>query len=81
MTGPIVRSGATPEFSKNWENIFGKPAKSGTAAGKAKKNATGKKGAAAAAKASTAKGAKTKPTAKKATAKKTAAESKKAVKK
>ncbi len=24
MGGPIVRSGASPEFSKNWENIFGK---------------------------------------------------------
>ena len=23
MGGPIVRSGASPEFSKNWENIFG----------------------------------------------------------
>lgn len=24
MSGPIVRSGPSPEFSKNWENIFGK---------------------------------------------------------
>jgi hypothetical protein len=24
MSGPIVRSGASPEFSKNWEKIFGK---------------------------------------------------------
>lgn len=23
MSGPIVRSGASPEFSKNWEKIFG----------------------------------------------------------
>lgn len=23
MGGPIVRSGASPEFSKNWEKIFG----------------------------------------------------------
>jgi hypothetical protein len=22
-SGPIVRTGATPEFWKNWENIFG----------------------------------------------------------
>lgn len=24
MSGPIVRSGPSPEFSKNWESIFGK---------------------------------------------------------
>lgn len=23
MSGPIVRTGATPEFSKNWDRIFG----------------------------------------------------------
>ena len=23
MGGPIVRSGPSPEFSKNWESIFG----------------------------------------------------------
>ena len=23
MGGPIVRSGASPEFSKNWDRIFG----------------------------------------------------------
>lgn len=23
MSGPIVRSGASPEFSKNWDRIFG----------------------------------------------------------
>lgn len=28
MSGPIVRSGPSPEFSRNWESIFGKkPAK------------------------------------------------------
>lgn len=27
MSGPIVRSGPSPEFSKNWENIFGKGTK------------------------------------------------------
>lgn len=24
MSGPIVRSGASPEFSKNWDQIFAK---------------------------------------------------------
>ncbi len=28
MGGPIVRSGASPEFSKNWESVFGKKKKS-----------------------------------------------------
>lgn len=23
MSGPIVRSGPSPEFSKNWESVFG----------------------------------------------------------
>lgn len=29
MSGPIIRSGPSPEFSKNWDSIFGgkKPAK------------------------------------------------------
>ncbi|QDT55416.1 hypothetical protein Pan44_34590 [Caulifigura coniformis] len=43
MSGPIVRTGATPEFWKNWDTIFGgkkkaaaKPAK---AAAKAKAKA------------------------------------------
>lgn len=27
MSGPIVRSGASPQFSKNWDNIFGKKSK------------------------------------------------------
>jgi hypothetical protein len=30
MSGPIVRTGATPEFWKNWDNVF-------TKGGKAKK--------------------------------------------
>jgi len=30
MSGPIVRSGPSPEFSDNWENVFGK--KKGAAA-------------------------------------------------
>ncbi|MEX2286236.1 MAG: RNA polymerase subunit sigma [Planctomycetaceae bacterium] len=35
MGGPIVRTGTTPEFWKNWENVFGdkkKAAKKKTAA-------------------------------------------------
>ena len=24
MSGPIVRTGTTPEFWKNWDNVFGK---------------------------------------------------------
>ena len=32
-SGPIVRTGATPEFWKNWENVFGDKKKS--ASGKA----------------------------------------------
>lgn len=27
MSGPIVRTGATPEFWKNWDNVFGKKSK------------------------------------------------------
>lgn len=38
MSGPIVRSGPSPEFSKNWDNVFGKSAASG-------KSATSKKSA------------------------------------
>ncbi|MDA7977887.1 MAG: hypothetical protein MPJ50_03850 [Pirellulales bacterium] len=37
MSGPIVRSGASPEFSQNWERIFAKPGKKST-----KPNATSK---------------------------------------
>ena len=44
MSGPIVRTGTTPEFWKNWDRIFGdkKQAGDGTTAGKksAKKAAT-----------------------------------------
>lgn len=28
MSGPIVRTGATPEFWNNWDNVFGKKTKS-----------------------------------------------------
>lgn len=46
MGGPIVRSGATPEFSKNWDRIFGKKktkAKAATAKPAGKKKAAKKK--------------------------------------
>lgn len=49
MGGPIVRSGASPEFSKNWDRIFG-GAKQGNqqpAAGATKKPANKKPLAAA----------------------------------
>lgn len=50
-SGPIVRTGATPEFWKNWDNIFGgkksasgKPATGKKPAGKtAAKKATARK--------------------------------------
>jgi len=45
MGGPIVRSGATPEFTKNWDQVFGKKkkTKSTTAKPAAKKKAKKKK--------------------------------------
>lgn len=42
MSGPIVRSGPSPEFSKNWDSVFGKNKKS---AGGATSAATAKKSA------------------------------------
>lgn len=39
MGGPIVRTGATPEFSAGWDKIFGARSKS-TKAAKAKKSAS-----------------------------------------
>ncbi len=47
MSGPIVRSGPSPEFTKNWDQAFGgkkKAAKKGATA-VAKKPATKKKSA------------------------------------
>jgi hypothetical protein len=32
MSGPIVRSGPSPEFSKNWDSVFGKKSGGGAAA-------------------------------------------------
>lgn len=48
MSGPIVRSGPSPEFSRNWDNVFGKKAAvktaaPKTAASKVKKSAPKKK--------------------------------------
>lgn len=45
MSGPIVRTGATPEFWNNWDNVFGKKAK-GRAAAAEKEPASKKKAAA-----------------------------------
>jgi hypothetical protein len=48
-SGPIVRTGATPEFWKNWENIFGGKKKSGgkpAAARPARRKSAAKKAAA-----------------------------------
>jgi hypothetical protein len=46
MSGPIVRSGASPQFSKNWENIFGKKkSQPAAAAPKTAKKKTAKKSA------------------------------------
>lgn len=54
MSGPIVRSGPSPEFSRNWESVFGKKSggkangasggvkKSNGDAGKPAKKASGK---------------------------------------
>lgn len=33
MSGPIVRSGPSPEFSKNWDSVFGKKSGGGTSTG------------------------------------------------
>ena len=46
MSGPIVRSGPSPQFTKNWDGIFGK----GSAAKSTAKKAAAKKTTAKAAK-------------------------------
>jgi hypothetical protein len=45
MSGPIVRTGATPEFWNNWDNVFSEKTKSKkkTAAKATKKKAAKKK--------------------------------------
>jgi hypothetical protein len=35
MSGPIVRSGPSPEFTKNWDSVFGGKKKSAAAPAKA----------------------------------------------
>lgn len=43
MSGPIVRTGATPEFWKNWDRVFGaKNATAGKSTAKAAKKTTQK---------------------------------------
>lgn len=50
-SGPIVRTGATPEFWKNWDNIFSDKKKGAARkAAPAKKKASAKKAAAGKAK-------------------------------
>ncbi len=71
MGGPIVRSGASPEFSENWDRIFGDKKKEATPAKKAAKKKAAKGAAKKAAKKTPAQSAKKK------TAKKKAAKSKK----
>jgi hypothetical protein len=39
MSGPIVRSGPSPEFSKNWERIFGAKKNASAASSTSKKSA------------------------------------------
>ncbi len=49
MSGPIVRTGTTPEFWKNWDRAFGKESSAageGQSPAKAAKKAAGKKAAA-----------------------------------
>ncbi len=44
MSGPIVRSGPSPEFTKNWDQVFGKKAaQSGAKAVKPAKKKPSKK--------------------------------------
>lgn len=46
MSGPIVRTGTTPEFWKNWDSIFGDKSGGKAKAKKSAKKATAKKKAA-----------------------------------
>jgi len=45
MGGPIVRTGTTPEYWKNWDNVFGKTAQTGTKKQSAAKKLVAKKAA------------------------------------
>lgn len=46
MSGPIVRTGTTPEYWENWDKIFGDQAKKQTGSKKTAAKATAKKAAA-----------------------------------
>jgi len=72
MSGPIVRTGTTPAFWKNYDRIFGEPAEPGTGKKGAKKKTAKKKVAkkAAAKKKSAPTGGKAKAAAKKKSARK-----------
>lgn len=50
MSGPIVRTGTTPEFWKNWDNVFGKGQKVGAVSKKSEAKAEKKAAKKAAAK-------------------------------
>jgi hypothetical protein len=43
MSGPIVRTGTTPEFWANWANVFGEKSKKKAVKKKAAKKAAKKK--------------------------------------
>lgn len=45
MSGPIIRSGPSPQFTKNWDGIFGKSPAKKSAAKKTVAKATKKKAA------------------------------------
>lgn len=42
MGGPIVRTGTTPEFWKNWDNVFGDGKAEASKPGKGKKTSKAK---------------------------------------
>ena len=43
MSGPIVRSGPTPEYSSNWDKVFGKKKKAKASSSKKKTSKKKKK--------------------------------------
>jgi len=67
MSGPIVRTGATPEFWNNWDNVFGKKTKTSSKKNAASKTASKPAPQTAGKKATTAKPAVVKTAAKKTT--------------
>jgi hypothetical protein len=58
MSGPIIRSGPSPDFSKNWEQVFGNKKGAKKAAKSAKKAAAAPRSAKKAAPAKKKKGKK-----------------------